>query len=406
MENRSYRVGCSYKDTASTSNPNDEFLRWINIDQSGMLNSPGIRDLKYVNKISENGVPAYLILVTHDDKKDGVRNPWEDVVDYAAGRIIYWGDAKFHKTKKLHDFRGNKNLEIIWNLILEKKMDWVPPILHFSKPSKGIVKFNGVCVLDKLEITWFSDNSTPVRNYRCTLSILDIDEVFIDWLHSRARATSLEEIDRDAPKAWRDYKKGVLRKIDVWSPKIKTTEQQLPIEGTSDAKILEQLVALTPTQFESVTVALFRQLPEVTHSITQTRPTADGGFDFYGRFTLPSPISYDIHFLGEAKKFQRSTAVQPKHVSRLVARLQRGQYGIFVTTSYYTKQTQKEVLEDGYPIKLFSGMDIILFLKELNLVYKDRVSEEWLQGVFQNYSVASTNDANTNTFYQEELREQ
>ena len=30
-------------------------------------------------------------------------------------------------------------------------------------------------------------------------------------------------------------------------------------------------------------------------------------------------------------------------VSRLVARLQRGEYGIFVTTSYYTKAAQEEV---------------------------------------------------------------
>lgn len=380
-----YRLGHVYKDTASISAPGDQFLRWINIEGSGMRNSPGIRPLKFVNKISESGIPAYLILVT-TDKKDIARNPWDDVIDYSTGKILYWGDAKYHEKKQHNDFEGNQCLEKIWHLILEKKMEWVPPILHFSKPEKGQVQFNGVCVLEKLELTWFAENSKPVRNYRCTLSILDVDAVSIEWLHDRAKATNIADFDSRGPKTWLDYKKGVVRKLDVWSPKIRTAEQQLPPEGSNDAMVLQQLVNLTPDQFEIVTVALFKQLPDVTHTITKTRSTRDGGFDFFGRFTLPFPISYDIHFLGEAKKYARNTPISPRHVSRLVARLQRGQYGIFVTTSYYTKQAQEEVLQDGYPIKMFSGNDLIVFLKELNLIRGNKISQEWFQRILGNSS--------------------
>ena len=95
------------------------------------------------------------------------------------------------------------------------------------------------------------------------------------------------------------------------------------------------------------------------HNITRTRPTGDGGFDFVGSFTLPPPIQYEIPFLGEAKRFARSTGVGPKDVSRLVARLSRGQYWIFVTTSYFTKQAQEEVLEDRYPTSLLAGADLV-----------------------------------------------
>src|SRR5690606_28344857 len=123
--------------------------------------------------------------------------------------------------------------------------------------------------------------------------------------------------------------------------------EQLPPLGSQEAILLNRLHQLNPTEFEAVVVELFRNLPHVNHKIVRTRPIADGGFDFYGQFSISYPVKYEIEFLGEAKKFSRDSAVQPKHVSRLVARLNRGQFGIFVTTSYYTRQTQREVLEDG-----------------------------------------------------------
>ena len=142
-------------------------------------------------------------------------------------------------------------------------------------------------------------------------------------------------------------------------PLVRSTVSQLPPVGSGDARVLSQLTSLTPTGFEAAVVSIFRELDEVRHNITRTRPTADGGFDFVGTFTLPPPIQYEIPFLGEAKRYARSTAVGPKDVSRLVARLARGQYGIFVTTSYYTKQTQEEVLEDRYPTTLVAGADLV-----------------------------------------------
>jgi restriction endonuclease Mrr len=85
--------------------------------------------------------------------------------------------------------------------------------------------------------------------------------------------------------------------------------------------------------------------------------------------------------LGEAKKYNRNSSIGPHLVSRLVARLGRGQYGIFVTTSYYTTQAQQEVLEDGYPIKLYSGIDVINFLRELKLIDGYNIKKEWLNEI-------------------------
>ncbi|HEY6564998.1 MAG TPA: restriction endonuclease, partial [Pirellulaceae bacterium] len=105
------------------------------------------------------------------------------------------------------------------------------------------------------------------------------------------------------------------------------------------------------------------------------------GFDFFGSFTFPPPLRYEIDFLGEAKKFGRKTAVTPRHVSRLVARLGRGQYGVFVTTSYFTRQAQEEVVADAYPTTLIAGADIVRMMRELRIARGDEISRTWLAAV-------------------------
>ena len=54
----------------------------------------------------------------------------------------------------------------------------MPPILHFSRREKSVIRFNGLCVLDRLELTWYEHHGRPVRNYRAHLTILD--EEFVD----------------------------------------------------------------------------------------------------------------------------------------------------------------------------------------------------------------------------------
>ena len=65
----------------------------------------------------------------------------------------------------------------------------------------------------------------------------------------------------------------------------------------------------------------------------------------------------------------------------MVARLSRGQYGIFVTTSYFTKQTQEEVLEDRYPTTLVAGADLVRIMRELRIARGAEIRPAWLHAV-------------------------
>jgi hypothetical protein len=380
-----YELGRIYVDRGGTTFSEDQFLRWLNIPGSGMLNSPGIRALAYTEKISLSNLPAYLVLVTHHKSTDSKLNPWHDVVDLSQGQITYWGDSKFDELRRLDDFQGNAHLKRINEHLLEGERTLIPPILHFSKPRKGVVLFNGLCVLEKLEHTWFDDGGRPVRNYRAVLDILDCDTVSVAWLHGRAKASSIQNVDNhpECPVAWKQYKSGVTRRIDIWQKQVRSKVAQCPPSGSDDALILSQLTDLNSYDFERVVVAAFKAVKEVQHRVTGTRPTGDGGFDFFGTFSFEPPLSYEIHFRGEVKKYAVGNGVSPKEVSRLVARLSRREYGIFVTTSYFSEQAQREVLADGYPVHLMAGIDLVNMLRRLRIASRSEIRKEWLQSVLE-----------------------
>jgi hypothetical protein len=374
-DERVYRVGQIYRDTGGVTKPEDQFLRWINTKGAGMGNSEGIRAIRNAHKCMP--LPAFLVLVTHE-LTGGARNPWDDLVDFSAGEIIYWGDAKRDSSKKCDDFKGNANLLAIHTAILEGRRNLAPPILHFSKPKVGFVRFNGLCALDRLERSWFDDHGTPVPNLRATFAILDVEEIGVDWLHCRSQAHSAEEVACSGPAAWRKWTRGVLDRMEVWKSLVRPSKDQLPEKDSEDDLVLAQLTSLAPSTFEAAVVALFQRMPHLVHKIAGTRPTSDGGFDFFGRFRLARPLSYEIDFRGEVKRYARKTSVGAAEVSRLVARLGRGEFGVFVTTSYFSPQAQAEVIKDRYPIKLIAGLDLVNLLKELQLISDGSISPDFL----------------------------
>lgn len=391
-----YRVGYSYRDLTSTRRESgDEFLNWLN-QPDGPQSQPntigatgGIRPKRFTNpnlklpKEFEN-IPAAIILTTTNISQQ-YHNPWEDLIDYSTGQIIYWGDAKYEEArrdKKYSDFKGNKVLLKVNELLLRQDRKLVPPILHFSRNRKGYVQFSGLCVLERIETSWFEDKGRPITNLRCILSILDLEEVETDWLHSRASAVRAEEIDSKSPPVWKEYLRGTTKKLFVWSPKMRSTKEQMPPTQSREAVILSQIIKMGPRNFEKFCSNLLQEVAtktNVQHRIKETRYVRDGGFDFYGRLIFPEPLQYEIEFKGEAKKFGEKNGVTPKDVSRLVARLQRGEYGIFITTSFYTQSAQEEVFKDGYPVRLFSGGDIVNLLKSLGKISDGKINQEWFE---------------------------
>ena len=74
-----------------------------------------------------------------------------------------------------------------------------------------------------------------------------------------------------------------------------------------------------------------------------------------------------LHVSVEAKLWNESSAVGVKPMMRLVSRLKHRDFGVFITTSFFDKTVQEELIEDGHPVILVSGGDIarILIANEL-----------------------------------------
>lgn len=384
MSERVWRVGHEYRDRAGY--PDDEFISWLATDAGSISNGGGIRyrDRHSDSRIDpETGkkVPAFFVLIT-SDRGNEYHNPWDDLVDDISGNIHYWGDAKHAARDRLYNqFPGNARLEATNNVRLAGRLEDMPPILHFSRKRSGYLTFNGLCALSDLRHTWFEDKGRPVKNLRALLAILDVETVPLEWLKKRVTAPSTAEADvKLAPAVWKQALKGKIRRRHVWAAKIRSKAKQLPPEGSEDDRILAEVRSLSPHAFEAFVVALVQKIPDIIpgleHLITRTRRTSDHGVDFFGMFRLPPPISYQIDFVGEAKRY--SSAITPDQVSRLVARLGRGQYGLYFTTSWYSEQSQREIEADRYPVRLFSGKDIVDILRSGDCISQGKIREGWL----------------------------
>jgi hypothetical protein len=87
-----------------------------------------------------------------------------------------------------------------------------------------------------------------------------------------------------------------------------------------------------------------------------TKRSGDGGVDFVSRLTLGSgPGAVSLVVLGQAKCISPSGSISGADLARVVARLQRGWIGVFVTTGTYTRSAQLELYEDRYPLVLING---------------------------------------------------
>ena len=92
--------------------------------------------------------------------------------------------------------------------------------------------------------------------------------------------------------------------------------------------------------------------------------------------------SIQVTFALEAKCFKPGrTGVGTEHTSRLISRLRHRQFGVFVTTSYVSEQAYREIVEDGHPILIIAGVDIVHLLYRNGFTNSTSV-KEWLECTF------------------------
>jgi hypothetical protein len=371
-----YVVGETYR---SSSDPKkDEFQAWLNgpID-NGIRNSGGIRAI-----VNSTGEREFLVFVSSQER-GGPQNPWEDVINREEGIVRYWGDAKARDNPNPENANGNRWVKNDYcETYAQDAREDAPPVLLFEKPRSGEVTFQGLCILTEISIERYKDGDDTVVNYLFDLAILDADTVDLEWIHRKARTG----VDVGGPDVWNEWiDSGRVRRYSIYKDRIRSKDTQVP--DSDYQPLLEDIRSRLDDpkkgeKMEYLIQFLLDTLPNFSQ-VEQTPTSGDRGVDLEGRIDLlpDAPLgSTDTGMEFKAQVKNIGSSVSGKELSRLASRVEDGEIGLFFTTSHYTKQAQEENLS-AYPIRLFSGGDIVKLLAQTELVDDRRLTDSVVRDI-------------------------
>jgi hypothetical protein len=302
---------------------------------------------------------------------------WPDSLDPYTGDFTYYGDNRspgngLHNTQR----QGNTLLQKVfaWSRKDASSRARVPPFLLFDKPGTGRdVRFRGLLVPgsprlsgeEELIAVWRSTGGARFQNYRAHFTVLDVPVIARAWLDEVLAGDALSAT---CPPAWRAWVASRAYRPLQAPPTVilRTRDEQLPLP--QDLPLLQEVYRHfepQPTAFEQFAADLWRLSEPHVHKVDVTRPWRDGGRDAVGEFMIgPAADPVAVEFALEAKCYEPGgSSVGVKEMSRLVSRLRHRQFGVLVTTSYVNSQAYREIREDGHPVVILAGRDIVAVLK-------------------------------------------
>jgi hypothetical protein len=319
---------------------------------------------------------------THDYRlallyTSGEDRDWPDTFNPETGIFTYFGDNKrpgagLHETPR----GGNELLRFAFARrhgdASQRRL--IPPFFVFQKanPSGRDVSFLGLAVpgagdvdeLSDLVAIWRTARNQRFQNYRATFTILDVATVQRAWIEELLAG---ERLGPSCPPAFRIFsEEGVYMPLEAQRTiEFRSPREQLP--PTVDRPLLDAIYshyADAPHRFEACAIELWRMVAAEPIEVTPTRPSADGGRDGYGRYSIGPPGDrIPIDFSLEAKCYAAEHGAGVRDTARLISRLRHRQFGVFVTTSYVGPQAYRELREDQHPVVVICGRDIVELLK-------------------------------------------
>lgn len=334
----------------------------------------------------------------------GAEPDWPDTLDEQAGVFTYFGDNR-RPGSDLHDTsrRGNKLLRDMyeWCHGTPEDRQRVPPTLLFTKANgQGrAVRFRGLLAPgaetlssdDDLQAIWRSTRGLRFQNYRARFTVLDVATVTRRWLDEILAG---DPLGASCPTVWREWVHGRAY-TPLLAPSttvIRSREEQRPADSTG-REILETIhgyFAGNPHGFEACAVELWRMHAPNTGRTDLTQPSRDGGRDAVGFYELgPAADRLAIEFALEAKCYVANSSVGVHDVARLISRIRHRNFGVFVTTSHFDRQVYREVRNDGHPIVLICGKDIVDILRSHGYTSTSAV-HDWLTQRFESSGVLNS----------------
>jgi len=348
-----------------------------------------------------------IILHSNPFKEGGGLTPWVDYIDHEHGYAIYNGDNKSSSCSAF-EATGNKKIQEIFPLyVSEGRRHLAPPLLLFKQEivegnRKGYRSFSGFGIPKNIYIR---TQKNPVNGdifpnlvFEIILFSLDKEEGAFDWGwidDRRNKEVPAKACNQKAPSSWKYWlKKGssCVDEIqnDILKNRISKINEQKPLD-LEQKQILETIYKYYKTKkhhFEAL-ASLVCAHSFGANRITRgwiTKQSSDGGVDFVNKMELGKGFGKtSLVILGQAKCIGINSSVSGRDIARVVARLQRGWVGVFITTGVFSEKCQKEVLLDKYPLVLINGMRLAEEIKEI-LRKTDQTLEDLLDSQTEWYS--------------------
>ena len=383
--------------------------------------SPGLPPARLERGINQLPAVARVrpaILIGSSPHKAGSEStPWSDFFDIDRGHVRYFGDSKEGSRRLAHAVQGNAALLEQFRLHHSgdrAERSTAAPILLFRRvPAdgrrKGQVEFDGLALVERAELVTQVNPSSgrTFANYQFDLLVLDLstegDSLDWDWVDARRRpGVSAQQTLKSAPKSWRRWVDEGSAAIDgirrraIGLPLVQSAAQ-LPSPGSEEGAILERVYlhykrgssGRSEHGFEAVAELVARSVLARSGQYRLgwiTRKSGDFGIDFVGRLDVGEGFATArLVVLGQAKCEKTTVATSAQDLARTVARLRRGWLGIYVTTSFYSTQTQVEAREDAYPLVLVNGLQVAQAVLALALEQGYPNVEDWLDKVDEGY---------------------
>lgn len=330
--------------------------------------------------------PAFIFL-SNPFKKGAEATPWVDIVEPDAGYCLFHGDNRRAGAGPFSS-RGNAKWIQIQHLYADPRLrKFAPPVLVFEQ-----TEYNGV----RRGYRRFCGFGVPVRNYLATqkeqagyFTNLVVELVLFrlekenesfnwTWIDRRRDGTlDADSVLAAAPASWRRWvAEGELavescRRV-IARQSVMDTQEQRRITPDEERILFETFEYFTKKKHAFEGLASFvaeRVLGPQCSRGWVTKRSGDGGVDFVCRLDVGDPADRlsrtSAVILGQAKCVGLNAAISGHALARVVARLQRGWIGVFVTTGVFSRAAQLELAQDKYPVVLINGQRLAKMLFEV-----------------------------------------
>lgn len=375
------RIDLSLRNTNNPNNPNDVFNRFFRFsDGRGINNTSGFRAKSKADQTTDIENCAFCLLVTTFGEAE-----WPDSLDYESGVFTYFGDKRtegdLHKTT----VGGNRLLRNIFNKLHVGQRELIPPILVFEN-YKGVdgsyMRFlglvapgaQGVSSFDDLVAVWRIKDRNRFQNYRSLFTVLKEILVSKVWLEDLVNGINPSD-SIYCPLSWKRWvETGIYDPLTCERKREPRSKENQAPQNINESNVLKNVMeGFSDREFEFAAVSIVELMDPRFKDFIVTQRSRDGGRDAIGTYQVGhTDHQIQLTAIVEAKLWKENSDIGVKSMSRLISRIKHRDIGVFITTSCFNKQVQKELIDDNHPVILISGGDIarVLIANELDLPEK------------------------------------